>query len=153
MKEPSVMGVTFHVDKHEMLSGSNVKVPTKYLGLVTLKAHFNREDLWKKVVQRLNGLTLYKGGDIQTELIGILQGQVELLEKQVQSMSHTDRERAQRAEQAASLARAEAARATQHVELLQAQLEMRTRERDTYQQYMKQWQAWYDNHKAHCPVP
>lgn len=153
MKEPSLAGVTFHVDKHTLLNGSEVKAPeTRYLGLVTLKAHFNRKDLWEAVIKRLDGATLYKGGDIQTELIEILQGKIELLEEDLADRGTVDRERAIRAEQQASLARAEAVRASQHVELLQAQLEMRTRERDTNKQYLDQWQAWYDTHKQHCLV-
>lgn len=154
MKEPSVAGVTFHVDRHDIINAPNgLESVRRYQGLVTLKAHFNRKDLWEAVIKRLDGATLYKGGDIQSDLIEILQGRLEILEKELEGKDNTDKERAQRAEQASSLARAEAARSAQHAELLQAQLDMRTRERDTYKQYLDQWQAWYDNHKPHCSAP
>lgn len=149
MKEASVAGITFYVTDRNLEAGTGTN--TKYKGSVTLTGHFNREDLWASIVDRLNGLEMHKGGDIQSELITILQGQVDMLETQVAQQGTIDRERAQRAEQAASMATSDRVRAVQHAELLQAQLDMRTRERDTAIENSNQWAQWHASHKAVCP--
>lgn len=148
MNEPSVAGIKFNVTGSAVQAGSS----TKFMGSVTLAAHFNREDLWQSIVRRLDGLELHKGGDIQSELITILQGQVDILEEQVGQQSTADRQRAQIAEQAASIATADKVRAEQHAELLQAQLEMRTRERDTAAAANNEWNRWHRDHMADCPL-
>jgi hypothetical protein len=124
----------------------------RFMGTVEMIAHFDREDLWYSVLKRLDGIQLYKGGDLQTTLIEILQGQVDILEKQVAAQSTVDRERAQVAEQSASIAVSDCVRAQQHSGLLQAQLDMRTRERDTALAENKRWVNWYCQHKSTCPL-
>lgn len=151
MKETSVAGIKFYVTDKKLESGSQF-YKVKYKGSVTLTGHFNREDLWTSIVDRLDGLEMHKGGDIQSELITILQGQVDMLEQQVSQQGTADRERAQRAEQAASLAESERVRSAQHVELLQAQLDMRTRERDAAMTTNKGWTDWYSQHASACPL-
>jgi hypothetical protein len=142
------MGIKFFV------VDTQLRVPegeeTKFVGRVTLTAHFNREDLWEAILQRLNGVELYKGGDLQSELIGILQGQVDMLEAELEQKGTADKERAQRAEQSASLANAERVRAQQHAELLQAQLSLQSIELAETKGVLGQWQRWHAAHQAVC---
>lgn len=154
MKEPSIAGIKFFVASSSIeATPPTHSSPGKYQGTVILTGHFNREDLWTSIVQRLNGAEMHRGGDLQSELITILQGQVEQLEEQLQSQGTADRERAQRSEQASSIAVADAVRARQHAQLLQAQLEMKERE---LQDALKANQSWVDWHAAHqrtCHTP
>lgn len=145
-KTSELNGVKFHVTE------STVKdsVSTKYAGTVTLKAFFNIRDTWDDVVKRLDGIVLNKGGDLQSEIIALLQDQVDLLEGQVAQQSTEDRERAQRAEASATHAEQRAVRAEQHVQLLQAQLGMRTRDLATAIETNKGWTDWYSAHANAC---
>lgn len=149
MREPSIAGIKFFVAESELTAGSN----SKFQGTVTLTAHFNREDLWDAILKRLDGVEMHRGGDIQSELILILQGQVDQLEEQLRNQGTADRERAQRAEQTASIATADAVRSKQHAELLQAQLNMRTRELEDTQKANQAWKEWHDAHQRICHTP
>ena len=148
MKDTSVAGIRFSVVDCAVTAGAT----TKFQGKVTLVAHYNREDLWEAITRRLDGIELHKGGDLQSELITILQGQVEMLEQQVAHQGHIDRERAQRAEQTASIAQADKVRAEQLAELLKTQLEVRARELAVSQEDNKKWSDWYVYHKPLCPL-
>jgi hypothetical protein len=147
--DPSLSGIKFYVKKSQIWTGET----TKFQGEVQLTASFDRQDLWNAVLERLNGLNLHRGGDIQSELIEILQGKVELLEAEVQARGNVDRERAQRAEQEASLARADAVRSKQQVELLQAQIQMKDRELAEAMKANYAWQNWFSAHMQICDRP
>ena len=147
MKDVSLTGIKFKVDSASIEQGTG----TKYIGRIGLVGHFNREDLWQAIVRRLDGIEMHKGGDLQSELIILLQGQIELLEQQVANQGNEDRARAQVAEQEASLAKADLIRTQQHVQLLQAQLEMRHNELRQQQGELKQWAEWYAHHQGICP--
>lgn len=147
-KTAELNGVKFYVVE----SSVNESVSTQYVGSVTIKAFFNIRDTWDDVVKRLDGIVLNKGGDLQTEIIALLQDQVDILESRVAQQSTEDRERAQHAEASATHAEQRAVRAEQHVQLLQAQLEMRARERDRALDDVNKWAVWYGNHAGICPL-
>jgi len=145
MNQPST-GIRFHVDGATTESGRN----SRFMGTVTLKAHFNNKDIWDAVIERLNGLEIYRGGGIETELINILQGQVDILEAELANRGTEDKQRAYKAEAALSLAEADKVRAQQQAELLKAQLDMRTRELEDASKANSAWKAWYDAHQRIC---
>ncbi len=142
-----VAGIRFFLKDQSVSAAERAK----FQGQVILGAHFDSMDIWNDVIERLNNLEVYRGSDIQSELITILQGQVDMLEKELEARGTSDRERAQRAEQAASISSADAVRSRQHAELLKAQIEVKDRElADTqraYQEALKAnqaWQAWFE---------
>lgn len=149
MKTSELEGITFHV-KNSTVNAGGV---AKYHGEVVLTSGFDRQEIWKHVIKRLDNLTLNRGGDLQSAIIELLQGQVDTLEAEVENQGTEDRQRAQRAEAAATHAEARAVRAEQHQQLLQAQLDMRTRERDTALLNTQGWGNWYAKHMASgCPL-
>lgn len=147
-REPSIAGIRFFVSHSSRSAGAPGK--TKFQGTVSLVAHFDRDDLWEAVIRRLHGLELYKGGDIQSELIEILQGRLDLLEKELEDKGTEDRQRAQRAEQSASIATADKVRAEQQAELLKAQLGMKQRELEEAYKANQSWRDWYEAHNRMC---
>lgn len=146
--------ITFFVTEssHEAASVGPLKEQHafNYKGSVQLLCHFNRVDLWEAVLRRLNGLEMHKGSDIQSELLCILQGKVELLENELEQHGKADRERAQRAEQAASLANADKVRAEQYASLLKAQLDIKSAELEDLRGTVRMWENWY---KQNCSLP
>lgn len=147
MNETPVAGIRFSVVDSKVTAGQK----TKFQGTVTLTAHYNREDLWSDIVARFNGLEMHRGGDIQSELIAILQGQVDMLEAELASKGNADLVRAQRAEQAASIAQSDKVRAVQQAELLTAQMAMKTRELEDAYEKLREWDRWLAIHKLSCP--
>lgn len=145
MNQPST-GIKFYLVEATAEAG---KV-SKFVGTVTLRAHFDNRDVWDAVIERLDGLDIHRGGSIETELIHILQGQVDMLEAELATKGTEDKQRAYRAEAAVSLSEADKVRALQQASLLKAQLEMRTRELEDANKANAAWQTWYEAHQRIC---
>lgn len=152
MKEPSVAGIRFYVESKTQSANPLLKGGNWFNGTVTLTCHFNRQDLWDAITQRLHGIELHKGSDIQSVLIEIQEGRISLLEKALEDRGEEDRQRAQRAEQVASLATSDKVRAEQHIHLLKHQLDLKTIELDSAKDTNDKWNSWFADHKTRCPL-
>lgn len=136
-------GIRVFIEKSNIYTNKDDSKRAKYKGTINIVSHFNNPDLWEQVVKKLNGQELFGGTDLQSELIAILQGRLQLMERELEARGTEDRQRAQRAESEASIAKSDLIRAQQQVELLQAQLKMKTIEAEGYTNSLKQWADWY----------
>jgi hypothetical protein len=115
-------GVTFYLDDSELGKGVADAKGKKYVGKAILSATVRDVDLWEQLMEQINGLLMYKGSDLKTELIGVLQNRASKMEKSMETRDAEQAEQVQRADQRASLAEGDKVRAEQRVRLLEAEV-------------------------------
>lgn len=118
MSEVLSAGVIFYVDNSSINKAGN-----KYSGKVALSATVTDTELWEQLLKQLNGMTLYKGSDMKTQIISVLQGKNSQLETVLEQTQAQLTDRAERAEQRASIAEADNMVLAERVAVLERELE------------------------------
>jgi uncharacterized coiled-coil protein SlyX len=111
--------IIFHLENSELKAAGLEGV---HAGRLLLTATVHDADLWNKVLESFSNLRLFKGEELKTTLIHMLQGKTEELEKRVAEQDQAASQEIEVAKHRASLAEAGRVRAEQRVQLLEAKL-------------------------------
>jgi len=117
--ELKIAGVTFYLEDSSCVAGKK----GTYVGHARLSAAVNDVDLWDRLLKQLNGMVLYRGSDMKTQIINVLQGKNQALEKSVGQIQDQMVDKVERAEQRASVAEADKVDLEKKVAELERELE------------------------------
>lgn len=119
VKEPAIV---FHLmDSSISLLNENTN---EYKGIAKIEATVKDMKFWEDIVARLNGMTLYRGDDIKTELIGILKEEKAGLETKLTEEQIASNSAMEHIKQRSSILESENKRLEDRVKVLQNLLEL-----------------------------
>jgi tagatose-1,6-bisphosphate aldolase non-catalytic subunit AgaZ/GatZ len=78
MEEQRIPGLVFYLE-----DASVKEVGGKKIARVILETHINDWDMYQQVLETINGMTMYPGGDFKDEVIDMLRDETEDLSKKV----------------------------------------------------------------------
>lgn len=142
MKEHEAGSIVFYLEEGKLEKTADVS--GVYTGRIKLSASVRDLGLWDQILASLDKMRLFKGEDLKTSLINLLQEKASGLEKQVATQAQEASQEIEVAKHVSSLAEAGRVRAEQKAQLLEAQVRDLEAKLQTAHDALHKWQDWYD---------
>lgn len=142
--------IVFHLENSELKSTAEAAV---YAGRLLLTAAVRDLELWDRVLESFSKLRLFKGEDLKTTLIHMLQGKTEELEKKVAEQDQATSQEIEVSKHLTSLAEAGRVRAEQRVQILEAEKKSLLETIAIQVEALNSWTKWYEEYTTGRRLP